>query len=229
MIGDHHDDANATVPRPSSTDLTSPSAEDSLVRRVERLEEALVRLSKRVELPEPVADPLAIEPPSDPLQITHELKKPADPVPIPRAMPILPVPTASLAEFALPQIDLPPPVPDAADRAIMRPIKVDLPLITSLSHRVLPPSALVRDLWWDLRTALRMLRDPYYPMTVACKIVPLAALFYVCVWPWFSAWTGLLGTILSGLVNIVVLYITFKVIQRELRRYYEFSQRYRRP
>jgi hypothetical protein len=229
MIGNHHDPGNAMPPRPSSTDLTPLTAEDSLERRVERLEEALVQLSRRVELPEPAADPLAIEPPSDPLQIPNEPNKPVDPVSILRAVPIPSVPTASLAEFALPPMELPPPVPDAADRAIMRPIKVDLPLITSLSHRVLPPSALVRDVWWDLRTALRMLRDPYYPMTVACKIVPLAALFYVCVWPWFSAWTGLLGTILSGLVNIVVLYITFKVIQRELRRYYEFSQRYRRP
>jgi hypothetical protein len=199
----------------------SPPGDGALALRVQRLEAAIAKLtessvgftprllSRESEVRQPLPDPL------DP---ANEVK------PIPRATPIPAAPTASLADFALPPAALPPPVPDAA----FRPLRATLPLATQAFQRVLPPSSILRDIWWDLRTGYRMLRDPYYPMSLPAKLVPLFAVFYVCVWPWFSSWTGLIGTFLSGLVYIVVLYVAYKVIQRELRRYYDFSQRYRR-
>jgi hypothetical protein len=179
--------------------------------RLSRLEEAMIRLSS------PRRDHLPLQPETK--VMPSEFVDPLDEVkPIPRATPIPPAPPASLAEFALP-----PPVPDAS----LRPLQLSQ-IAAQTVGRVLPPSALLRDLWWDFRTGWRMLRDPSYPMSLAGKVVPLFALFYVCIWPWFSSWSGILGTLLSGLVNIAVLYLAFKVIQRELRRYYDFSQRYRR-
>lgn len=192
-------------------------ADDTLEQRVRRLEEMMARLSRDDSA---TVDPSPLES-QPPRAVPDPFRNAATtgPRPVPRATQIPPVPTASLAEFALP-----PPVPDAS----YRPLQRGLPLASHVLHRVLPPSSIVRDLWWDLRTGYRMLRDPSYPMTFAGKVVPLLAFFYVCIWPWFSAWTGLIGTLLSGLVNIVVLYVAYKVIQRELRRYYDFSQRYRR-
>lgn len=144
----------------------------------------------------------------------------------PRAMPIPAAPTASLAEFTLPP--LAEPSRPSALHAILRPVQAALPVATSVANRVLPASSLWRDLWWDLRTGWRMIRDPYYPMTTACKVFPLFALFYVTIWPWFSAWSGIIGTVMNYFVNTIVIYIAFKVIQRELRRYYAFVEKYQR-
>jgi hypothetical protein len=211
-------DVQEGPPRESS--LVPVTVEEPLERRVHRLEEAVARLSG-------TNGPAALDRAGQPAIPPDSSNGPVERAPLPRATPIPPVPMASLADFTLPPVALPPPVPDSSFQAIMRPLQTGLPFSPQVFHRVLPPSALVRDLWWDLRTGWRMIRDPYYPMTLAGKVVPLFALFYVCVWPWFSSWTGLIGTVMSGLVYIVILYIAFKVIQRELRRYYEFSQRYR--
>jgi hypothetical protein len=111
---------------------------------------------------------------------------------------------------------------------IAEPIRLAMPLAGNLVNRVLPPSSIVRDIWWDLRVGYRMIRDPIYPMTLAGKVIPIFALIYLTIWPWFSSWTGLIGTVMNGLVYILVLYIAFKVIHRELHRYYDFAVKYRR-
>lgn len=97
-----------------------------------------------------------------------------------------------------------------------------------MANRVLSPSSLWRDLWWDLRTAWRMVRDPAYPMTTACRVVPAFAIFYVTIWPLLSSWSGVIGTVMNYFVNAIVIYVAFKVVQRELRRYYDFAEKYRR-
>lgn len=211
MPGEQNDQANPLHAEPTR-------AGDALEERVRRLEAAISRLT-----PDP-APPDLLRIQAEPNYSPAPPESPPRPRPIPRATPIPPVPTASLAEFTLPPVALPPTIPDAS----FRPLQHGLPMASQVLHRVLPPSSILRDLWWDLRTGYRMLRDPSYPMTATAKVVPLLAVFYVCVWPWFSSWTGLIGTMLSGLVNILVLYVSYKVIQRELRRYYDFSQRYRR-
>jgi hypothetical protein len=232
MSGNDGEDLCDVPQRPASanTSVEPPlPSEETLEQRLQRLETAITRLSEG-DRDDQIAERVAelIRPHAAPRALPGPEHSPAESNTIPRAMPIPPAPTASLADFALPPIALPPPLPDSSFRAVMRPLRESLPLASNVFHRVLPPSSILRDLWWDLRTGYRMLRDPYYPMSLACKFVPLFALFYICVWPWFSSWTGLIGTLMSGLVNIVVLYVTFKVIQRELRRYYDFSQRYRR-
>lgn len=213
----------ALTVKPSSTVSASVPA-TLLEDRVQRLEDAVALLTHHVQwdesdstTPEPVA---RIKHESVPDHLTDTLA--------PRAMPIPPPLTASLAEFALPSYAEPKVARVSPLAGVLQPIQSALPLATSTVNRLLPASSLWRDLWWDVRTAWRMVRDPYYPMSTACRVVPLFALFYVTVWPWFSAWSGIVGTVMNYLVNAIVLYIAFKVIQRELRRYYEFAEKYRR-
>jgi len=213
----------ALTVKPSSTVSASVPAQ-LLEDRVQRLEDAVALLTHHVQWDE--SDSTIQEPAA---HIRHEpVAEPLAEKPAPRAMPIPPPPTASLAEFALPQYAEPPITRVSPLTSVLQPIQSALPLATSAVNRLLPASSLWRDLWWDIRTAWRMVRDPYYPMSTACKVVPLFALFYVTVWPWFSAWSGIVGTVMNYLVNAIVIYIAFKVIQRELRRYYEFAEKYRR-
>lgn len=144
-----------------------------------------------------------------------------------RAVPIPPPPTASLAEFSLPPLAQAPPVRPLS--SLLKPMQSALPVAAStMANRVLSPSSLWRDLWWDLRTAWRMVRDPAYPMTTACRVVPAFAIFYVTIWPLLSSWSGVIGTVMNYFVNAIVIYVAFKVVQRELRRYYDFAEKYRR-
>jgi len=192
--------------------------------RVQRLEDAVALLTHHVQWDEAEA---SVEVPAP--RIRHErVPEQQQEMITPRAVPIPPPPTASLAEFTLPPFAESPAPRVSPLTNVLRPIQSALPLATTTVNRLLPASSLWRDLWWDVRTAWRMVRDPYYPMSTACKVVPLFALFYVTIWPWFSAWSGIVGTIMNYLVNAVVIYIAFKVIQRELRRYYEFAEKYRR-
>lgn len=215
-------DAALTV-KPSST--VSPSVPATLLEdRVQRLEDAVALLTHHVHWDD--TESTATE---SVARIGHEpVPVPLVEKPAPRAIPIPPPPTASLADFTIPQYVVPPVARVSPLATVLQPIQTALPLATSTVNRLLPASSLWRDLWWDIRTAWRMVRDPYYPMSTTCKVVPVFALFYVTVWPWLSAWSGIIGTLMNYLVNGVVIYIAFKVIQRELRRYYEFAEKYRR-
>ncbi|HQR08128.1 MAG TPA: hypothetical protein PLN21_14970 [Gemmatales bacterium] len=208
----------------TSSTVSASVPKTLLEDRVQRLEDAVALLTHHVQWDESVTT--AVEPVA---RISHEpLPDPLAAKPAPRAMPIPSPPTASLAEFAMPSYAEPKVARVSSLSSVLQPIQSALPLATSTVNRILPASSLWRDLWWDVRTAWRMVRDPYYPMSTACKVVPLFALFYVTVWPWFSAWSGIVGTVMNYLVNAIVIYIAFKVIQRELRRYYEFAEKYRR-
>ena len=207
-----------------SPPATSSAPAQLLEDRVQRLEDAVALLTHHVQWDE--ADTTTQEPLA---RIAHiPVPDPLEEKPAPRAMPIPPPPTASLADFTLPAFAEPPAVRVSTLTSVLRPIQSVLPATTTAVNRLLPASSLWRDLWWDIRTTWRMFRDPYYPMSTACKVVPLFALFYVTIWPWFSAWSGIIGTIMNYIVNAIVIYIAFKVIQRELRRYYEFAEKYRR-
>lgn len=203
---------------PTSASLPVETAPiQKLEDRVHRLEEAVAALTEMQHWDE---SPRQLEPASRTMpQVSSD---------VPRAMPIPPPPTASLAEFSLPSTALPPVAPPSKLTTLLQPVKSALPVASSMMNKVLPASSLWRDFWWDIRIAWRMFRDPYYPMSTAFKVVPLFAIFYVTIWPWFSAWTGIFGTVMNYCVNAVVIYIAFKVIQRELRRYYDFAEKYRR-
>jgi hypothetical protein len=87
--------------------------------------------------------------------------------------------------------------------------------------------SLIGEIWWDIRTLLRMVRDPLYSMTWLGVLVPLFALVYI-TFPW-KIWP--LNAIpdsfyLIGLLDdLAVAYLGFKVLGRELRRYRTFLAR----
>lgn len=217
-------DAPLTV-RPTEERLSVPA--QLLEDRVQRLEDAVALLTHHVSWDE--TERTTAQSPAARIgqDSVPNVPDPLAEAPLPRAMPIPPPPTASLAEFSLPAFAEPAPRASRLN-SVLRPIQSAMPLATSVVNKVLPASSLWRDLWWDLRTSWRMMRDPYYPMSTACKIVPLFAVFYVTIWPLLSSWSGIIGTVMNYFVNAVVIYVAFKVIQRELRRYYEFTEKYRR-
>lgn len=77
------------------------------------------------------------------------------------------------------------------------------------------------DIWRDLTTCWRMIRDPHYRMSWLGTLAPLFALLYVTIWPIFSEWVMPLPSVplLGFLDDLVVLYLGLKVLGREMRRY----------
>jgi hypothetical protein len=202
-----------------------------LEERVHHLEDAVVALCHTDQLEQKVTSRVIDILQNDPLGSAPAPKKgPATDSPGSQAhanisMPQQAVPTAvALAEYH----PAPAPLPQSNLTKVVEPIRLAMPLAGNMVNRVLPPSSIFRDIWWDLRVGYRMIRDPIYPMTLAGKVIPIFALLYLTIWPWFSSWTGLIGTVMNGLVYILVLYIAFKVIHRELHRYYDFAVKYRR-
>ncbi len=132
-------------------------------------------------------------------------------------------PIATLAEFQLPPV-------------VTNPNPPRLPSKTNTAFRLLgavvPESSLLRDIVWDIKMLYRLLRDPGYVTTWTFRLVPLMCIFLVLVWPKLSPFIGwMLPSIQLGvfsiLVDLILLYVSFKVIDREIRRYYEFCLRYR--
>jgi hypothetical protein len=194
----------------------STSSRPDILERIDRLEDAVAALCQ-----ERTASGLKPEEPPLPDGATEQTE------PLSRD-----TATSRLAVTTIepgPASDLPANGAGSGSAASVEQYPPALPAVKNTLSRVLPPSSLLRDIWWDMRTAYRMVRDPLYPMSLACKIVPIAALLYVTIWPWFSTWTGMIGTVLNGLVYVVVFYVTFKIVHRELRRYYEFATKYQRP
>jgi hypothetical protein len=212
-----------TVP---AIEVADPS---SLSERLQVLERTVAQLSNTKPLEDRVTARVLEQLHHDPLAI-KECNQTVEtaPVAVQRAMPIPSESSRTVAEFHLPPVALPAPLPESNLTSLLRPLPSAMPLARGMLDRVIPASSLLRDVWWDLRIGYRMLRDPIYPMTFACKVIPLFALIYVTIWPWFSSWSGMIGTVMNGLVYIVVLYVAFKVIHRELHRYYEFAVKYRR-
>lgn len=103
-----------------------------------------------------------------------------------------------------------------------------------LSLAMLPGTSLLRSIWWDIKTFLALWRDPLYTMTMACRIIPLVALFCVLGVPLLRKlpivgdFIPNFGDIIGNLLNLVLLYVAFKVTHRELQRYHEFATKYHR-
>jgi hypothetical protein len=198
-----------------------------LEERVHHLEDAVVALCHTEQLEQKVASKVIDILQNDPLQpapLSQREQKPEQ-VAVQRAMPIpIAVALADHQPSPMTAAHLPP----SNLSKVAEPIRLAMPLAGNMVNRVLPPSSIFRDIWWDLRVGYRMIRDPHYPMTLAGKVIPIFALVYLTIWPWFSTWTGLIGTVMNGLIYILVLYIAFKVIHRELHRYYDFAVKYRR-
>jgi hypothetical protein len=196
-------------------------------QRIERLEDVVAalcdadglgeRIAERVAQklshgePRPAADDAPRSAPSP-----APLKLQATPLPKER-----PLPTATIVEFTLPP-EAPtgtPPVPSSNPSGFF--------------WGFIPETSLARDLWWDMRTFVRMVRDPGYTATQAFRLVPLLILFFVFIWPrlaphlvWLvpQASLGIFGLV----ADVLLIYVGYKIVQRELRRYDEFAAKYRR-
>lgn len=82
--------------------------------------------------------------------------------------------------------------------------------------------SLLRDIWWDVKTLYRMIRDPRYRISTVAKVVPLLALIYVTLWAMVSGWLPFWPPgipLVSYLDDVLVIYLGLKVLGRELRRY----------
>ncbi|MCS6975696.1 MAG: hypothetical protein NZM31_01630 [Gemmatales bacterium] len=87
------------------------------------------------------------------------------------------------------------------------------------------------EIWQDLRLMWKMMRDPFYSIPWLTRLVVLLPLVYIA-WSTLAGFhNGVLGPILVGYIIDVVLlipllYLTFKVWQRELRRYRQVQANY---
>lgn len=87
-------------------------------------------------------------------------------------------------------------------------------------------SWLAFDLLDDFRTLYRLIRDPGYRMTWTAKIVPLAALIFILFSNWkIFPWNLIdpTGGMIDKVIDIVVAFFAFKVLQREISRYREMA------
>lgn len=222
----------AATEKKSTTSLTLvPEPSPDLVEvqeRVDRLEEAVAvlcdtdtleeRVAERIAqkltmreislppLPNPAALP-GLTPVSEPLKV--------QPVPLKEAAPL-----ATFAEFSLPP----------AHQPLAEKPKVSL---SASFWSLLPQTSLLRDIAWDGRTLYRLWRDPGYLSTWSFRTLPILILLFVFLWPKLSPYLGwLVPQVSLGLIgmflDVVLLYLAFKIIQRELRRYDEFAAKYRR-
>jgi hypothetical protein len=89
---------------------------------------------------------------------------------------------------------------------------------------------LLGDMWADLRTFFRMIRDPYFKMSYAAIFMPLLAVVYV-VWSLISEFPRrlpVIGPVLEPLAFFFIAYVVLKILGREQRRYLEASAAWRR-
>lgn len=200
--------------------------------RVDRLEDAVAALCDTQSLEERIADRVAQK------LTQHEIQLPPLPQPQPTAptgasASALSAPSPTSASASAPKVQgvasgsapvaafaEPPAAPARAPLA-------------SLFWGMLPETSLLRDLWWDARAFWKMIRDPGYQLTWSCRTVPLAVLFYVFIMPKLTPYLGWLVPqatlgIFGIFLDIFLLYLGFKIVQRELRRYDEFALKYRR-
>jgi hypothetical protein len=189
--------------------VASPTAE--LERRLNQLEDVVASLCDTSSLEKRIADQVASR------LTQHELLLPPLPPPAPSNAPTAavarPAPLATFAE--------PPPTRGAAP-----------PLWSRLFAGWVSEHSLIRDLWWDLRMFWRMLRDPGYTTSLACKIGPLAILIYVFILPKIAQYVNwLFPSVQLGIIGIfldvLLLYVAFKIVHRELRRYHDYRTRFR--
>ncbi len=93
-----------------------------------------------------------------------------------------------------------------------------------------PPVSFLRDLWGDIRTFWRMVRDPLFPMSWSVVVMPVLAVLYL-IWSRVFGFSSIpiLGAIFDFIGIFVVTYLVYKVLARELRRYRDTMARWGRP
>ena len=83
---------------------------------------------------------------------------------------------------------------------------------------------LLFDAYAEVQTIVRMFLDRRYRPTWTARLVPLAFLVLIMTssWIWMPG-TGIVffGTILDKIVTLVLAYLAFKILHREVRRYRE--------
>ncbi len=227
---------NSFTSKPQNPDqLPTPQPEEEVADRLQRLEDVVAILCDTKQLEERIVQQVTTRMTQTDILLppVESLPKRAivDQVEAPPLMetrsarverPSSP-PVATLAEFQLPPIAPKPTPPSLTSKSgpAMR-----------LIGAVVPESSLLRDILWDMRMLTRLLRDPGYVTTWTFRIVPLLSLFLVLVWPKLSPFIGwMLPAVQLGIFSIVVdlilLYVSYKIVDREIRRYYEFCLRYR--
>jgi hypothetical protein len=245
------DTTNALVPSRGDT-LPSPAEMEEMVQRLERLEDVVAVLCDTKAMEDRImqrvvsqvtarTEPSRAGPPKELVEMTP-IK--VDAVPINNtpngvtALATSPPPTATFAEFVLP--DLATSAAATASLAgftlpaLATPPAAATKTTVKLSLGLLPGTSFIRSMWWDLKTLIAMWRDPLYTFTLAGRFIPILALFCVLVIPLLRK-LPLVGDIIpnfgdffGNLLNILLLYIAFKVTSLELQRYQDFTAKTRR-
>jgi hypothetical protein len=248
------DSTNALVPSRSEA-LPSPAAVRDMAQRIERLEDVVAVLCDTKALEDRIVQRVVsqVSAHGEPRYSAHRetldmMPLQVDAVPVSHSNGMGSVvtaspPTATFAEFVLP--DGATSSSSTASLASFGLPLPDAPLVPAskttavkLSLGMLPGSSLLQSIWWDIKTFWAMWRDPLYTMTIAGRLVPFLALFFVLAVPLLRTLPVLgeflkvflpdFGAFFGNLLNIVLLYVTFKVISRELQRYQEFRAKRRR-
>lgn len=213
-----HDPIKAsTAPR---TSLTPPLAE--MERRLSQLEDVVASLCDTTALEKRIAD-----------QVASRLTQPE------LYLPALDKASSATDSLSLSSSDSGQSAPSAA-AAVARPAPLatfaelpgspPVPLWQRLFAGWLAPHSLLRELWWDLRMSWRMLRDPSYSTSLSCKLAPPLILIYVFIVPKLTPYVSwLVPSVQLGifgiLFDVVLLYVAFKIVHRELRRYHNYLTR----
>ena len=247
------DNTHALVPSRSDA-LPSPAAVRDMAQRIERLEDVVAVLcdTKALEdrIVQRVVSQMSARGESRPkvqVETVQMMPLQVEAVPVSHGNGMTSStttpPTATFAEFVLPDVTT-----SSSSTASLAGFA--LPLMTSpsappartttvkLSLGMLPGSTLLQSIWWDLKTFGAMWRDPLYTMTIVGRLAPFLALFFVLGVPllrtipvigeFLKVFLPDFGAFFGNLLNILLLYLTFKVISRELQRYQEFKTKGRR-
>jgi hypothetical protein len=84
------------------------------------------------------------------------------------------------------------------------------------------------EIWWEIKSLWRMIRDPLYTMSWLTKLIiflPVAYLLYTMLAGFHSGVLGPFGFLLDVLLFCPFFYVAVKAWGRELRRYREFCLR----
>jgi hypothetical protein len=234
--------SNALVLSPSEP--PSPAVVRDMVQRIERLEDVVAVLCDTKALEDRIVQRVAAQftsrdnlhrdyaPHVETVEMTP-IKVDAVPFSHSNGMPSSSSPpTATFAEFVLPDM-----AANTVSTASLAGFTLPAPAKSNtvkLTLGALPGMTLLRSIWCDLRTFVAMWRDPLYTMTLAGRLMPLLAIFSVLIIPLLRKIPLLadfipnFGDFLGNLLIILLLYLTFKVVSRELERYQAFATKYRR-
>ncbi len=183
----------------------APNLEE-LEHRVQRLEDVVAMLCDTKGLEERVRARVL-----DQLQTVRLQAKPVDePAPI-----VAPAPQTANTVFnaqIAPANDQ-PVVPESL-----------LPVPSLLRPENLAGLTLLGEIWWELRTLFRMMRDPLYTLSWMARL-PFLMIIGFLLWHYLF---GFIFYIVEVLVLVTITYVSFKMFGRELQRYDDFTRRRRR-